>query len=164
VAFIRRIIRINLPGEPAAAGPNAVKSRPAPIAGAVSAESGSEILSKISKVGESEVFTICGICIDECPVDAISMKVNEAEIDMAECIRCGVCHDVCPQGSVRHDSEKVPDMIEANVEITKRYMTLCAQYLGDAKEKDKCLARMIKHFKREKMVAEKTVEELEKLV
>ena len=42
-------------------------------------------------------------------------------------------------------------------------MELCAKHLGDAKEKDKCLERMLKYFKRERLVAEKTLEELEKL-
>jgi ferredoxin len=107
--------------------------------------------------------TGCGICIDECPVDAISMNVDEAEINMAECIRCGVCHDVCPQESVRHDGEKVPDMVNANVDMTKRYMSLCGELLGDIREKDKCLQRMKKSFKREIMVAEKTLQELERL-
>ena len=39
----------------------------------------------------------------------------------------------------------------------------CARYLVDAKEKDKCLERMKKYFNKEKIVAEKTLEELEKL-
>jgi len=48
----------------------------------------------------------CGICVKECPVNAISMKEGKAEIDMEKCIRCGKCHNVCPQEAVRHDSEK----------------------------------------------------------
>jgi len=112
---------------------------------------------------DEESCTACGICVDECPVNAISMKIEEAEINMTECIRCGICHDVCPQESVRHDSEKIPDMIKTNVEMTKKYMELCAHYLGDVKEKRKCLERMKKHFNKEKIVAERTLEELEKL-
>ena len=105
----------------------------------------------------------CGICVEECPVDTIAMKDEEAEIDMGGCIRCGVCHDVCPQDAVKHDSEKVPENINFNVEMTKKYMDLCAKYLGNEQEKIKCLNRMIKHFNREKMIAEKTLAELEKL-
>ena len=37
--------------------------------------------------------TGCGICVDECPVDTISMEDEKAKIDMENCIRCGVCHD-----------------------------------------------------------------------
>jgi formate hydrogenlyase subunit 6/NADH:ubiquinone oxidoreductase subunit I len=112
---------------------------------------------------DQESCTGCGICVDKCPVDTISMKIEKAEINMAECIRCGICHDVCPQESVRHDSEKVPDMIKANVEMTNKYMALCAKHLGDDKEKVKCLNRMKKHFNSQKIIAEKTLEELVKL-
>jgi len=105
----------------------------------------------------------CGICVEECPVNTIAMKDEKAEINMDGCIRCGICHDVCPQEAVRHDSEKIPEVIKANVEETKRFMQACAKYLGDIKEKDKCLQRMKKHFKKEKIIAEKTLEELENI-
>lgn len=107
--------------------------------------------------------TGCGICVDECPVDTISMESEKAKIDMENCIRCGVCHDVCLQESVRHDSEKILDEVRANVEMTKRFMEACAKYLGDKKEKGKCLKRMKRNFNKEKIVAEKTLSELEKL-
>jgi len=105
----------------------------------------------------------CGVCVEKCPVDAISMENEKAKIDMNECIRCGICHDVCPEEAVRHDSEKTPEIIKANVEMTKRFMEECEEYLGDKKERKKCLERMKKYFKREKLIAEKTMEELEKL-
>ena len=55
----------------------------------------------------------CGLCVEECPADAITMKVEQtAVINMGECIRCGNCHEVCPQEAVRHDSEKIPAEIE----------------------------------------------------
>jgi len=107
--------------------------------------------------------TGCGICVEKCPVDTILMKDEKAKINMDECIRCGICHNVCPEQAVRHDSEKVPEEIKANVEMTKRFMEACEKYLGDVKEKWKCLERMKKHFNREKIVAERTIGELEKL-
>jgi len=42
-------------------------------------------------------------------------------------------------------------------------MNACAKYIGDVKEKQKCLDRMIKHFNKEKVVAEKTLEKLQML-
>ena len=104
----------------------------------------------------------CGICVEECPVNTIAME-QEAEIDMDGCIRCGICHDVCPQDAVKHDSEKVPEIIDMNVEMTIKNMELCAKYLDNEQERMKCLNRMIKHFNREKIIAEKTLKELEKL-
>lgn len=112
---------------------------------------------------DKEKCTGCRICIEKCPVNVISMENEKAEINMDECIHCGICHDVCPQEAVRHDSERIPEDIKANVEMTKRYMEECEKYLGDAKEKKKCLERMKKHFNREKLVAEKTLVEIEKL-
>jgi len=105
----------------------------------------------------------CGICVEKCPVGAISLEKDVAVIDMANCIRCGVCHDVCPKGAVRHDSERIEEEVEANVRKTKEFMDACATYLGDVKEKQKCLERMIKYFNKEKIVIEKTLERLQKL-
>jgi len=105
----------------------------------------------------------CGICIEECPVDAISMQAEKAEINMEKCIHCGTCHNVCTQEAVRHDGEKVAENIKFNVEQTKKFMGLCTEYLGNEDEKRKCLGRMKKHYNKEKLVAEKTLEELDKL-
>jgi ferredoxin len=110
-----------------------------------------------------EKCTGCKICVNKCPVEAIIIKDKKAEINMEECIHCGICHSVCPQEAVRHDSEKIPEVIKANVEMTKKFMELCAKYLGDVKEKRKCLERMMKHYNKEKIIAEKTIEGLKDL-
>ena len=95
----------------------------------------------------------CGICVEECPVDAISMENRKAYIDMALCIRCGICHDVCPEEAVRHDSERIPIEIEANMEYTNRLM----QHFKTKEEKREFLGRITKQFNKEKIVAEKTL-------
>ena len=105
----------------------------------------------------------CGICVEKCPVDAISMEDEKAEMEMSKCIHCGTCHEVCPQEAVRHDGEKIPEEIKTNIEKTKGFMSACVKHLGDSKEGLKCLNRMIKYFNKEKVVAEKTLEQLEKL-
>ena len=105
----------------------------------------------------------CGICIEECPVSTIHMEEDVAEIDMIGCIRCGTCHDACPLGAVKHDKEKIPDEVAFNVSMTRDNMEACATYLKGEEDSRKCLARMIKHFNKEKIVAEKTLEELRKL-
>ena len=110
-----------------------------------------------------EKCTGCKICVDKCPVDTILIENSKANINMDNCIRCGTCHSVCSQEAVRHDGEKIPEDIKTNIELTKQCMEDCAKYLGDVSEKAKCLGRMKKYFNKEKIVAEKTLEELEKL-
>ena len=105
----------------------------------------------------------CGVCVDECSVNTIFIKDEKAEIDMEGCIRCGKCHDICPEDAVRHDSEKIPDEVRINVVKTKKFMDACEKYLGDVNERQKCLNRMMKYFKSKKVIAEKTLDELESL-
>jgi ferredoxin len=105
----------------------------------------------------------CGICVEKCPVGEISMENGKARINMVECIRCGICHDICPQEAVRHDSERIEYDTKANVEMTKRFMEACKKHLGKSNDANNCLNRMIKHFNKERVVAEKTLEELKKL-
>ncbi len=50
----------------------------------------------------------CGICVAECPVDAIEMAdtMNERgyflpkELDMSRCRRCGMCMLMCPDFAI----------------------------------------------------------------
>jgi len=98
----------------------------------------------------------CGICVEECPVDAISLEDEKAHIDMNSCIRCGHCHDVCPQEAVRHDSEKIPIEVEANMAYTTKLM----HHFETKEETRQFLERMIRYFNKEKVVAEKTIEKI----
>ena len=100
--------------------------------------------------------TGCGLCVRQCPVNAISMKEGKAEIDMDKCIRCGKCHDICPQEAVRHDKERIPMEVEENLNKTKKLM----ENFKTNEEKKAFLERMLKYFNKEKIVAEKTIEEI----
>ena len=44
----------------------------------------------------------CGLCIYYCPVGAISLGRNKAEINQDECVECNVCYrsEVCPDDSL----------------------------------------------------------------
>ncbi len=44
----------------------------------------------------------CGICIKNCPADAITGKLKEVhKINTKKCIKCGVCYDVCKLDAIR---------------------------------------------------------------
>jgi Fe-S-cluster-containing hydrogenase component 2 len=111
---------------------------------------------------DKEKCTGCGLCVETCPVDTIHIENDIAEINMDNCIRCGRCHDICPEEAVRHDGEKIPAEVEANIAGALQKMDACAHFFGE-EERQKCLARIMKSFNKEKMVAEKTLERLEAL-
>lgn len=47
--------------------------------------------------------TGCGVCIEWCPEDAISMEGDVARIDSKACIGCGECLTVCRFDAVKYD-------------------------------------------------------------
>jgi ferredoxin len=42
----------------------------------------------------------CGDCQDVCILDAISIDLGKAEVDMEACHRCGACHDQCQEKAI----------------------------------------------------------------
>ena len=102
----------------------------------------------------------CGECVEECPVGAISVQYHTARIEDKECIRCGRCHDVCPEKAVRHDSERIPEEVEANVEWTKELL----RHFDSPEEKRGLVERMKRYFSKELKVAEQSIARLEQLI
>jgi len=99
----------------------------------------------------------CGVCVDDCPVEAITLKENQkAIINDNVCIRCGKCHETCPEDAVRHDSERIPQEVEANLEKTKGLL----KHFETHQEQQAFLERMIRYFKKEQKVASLTIEKL----
>ena len=104
-----------------------------------------------------DMCTGCGVCFDYCPTGAISRGKNgTAIIDDDKCIRCGKCHNACPREAVRHDSEKIPELVEQNIAKT---FSLLKNY-NESEERQKFVKRMVRHFNMQKKVAEKTIEKL----
>lgn len=101
----------------------------------------------------------CETCIEECPVDAIYLENETAHIEKKLCIRCGTCHDICPEEAIRHDGEKIPEDVEANIEWTKKLL----KNYSTTEERRAFLVRIGKYFNKEKVVAEKTIEQIELL-
>jgi ferredoxin len=46
-----------------------------------------------------ERCSVCGLCADVCPVEAIS-QFGPYVIDPKKCTGCGICRDDCPSGAI----------------------------------------------------------------
>lgn len=42
----------------------------------------------------------CGVCVESCPVKAMSMGKNIPEISYKDCIRCYCCQELCPSNAI----------------------------------------------------------------
>lgn len=63
----------------------------------------------------SKKCTGCGLCIQWCPEDAISMKAEKAVIDSTLCIGCGECLTVCRFGAVSHGWGRSNDELQKRI-------------------------------------------------
>ncbi|MBS3759222.1 MAG: 4Fe-4S binding protein [Desulfobacterales bacterium] len=57
---------------------------------------------------DSDKCVGCGICVDRCPMGAISLSDKKAVIDPKRCIGCGVCVPACKPGALSLEKRKVP--------------------------------------------------------
>jgi formate hydrogenlyase subunit 6/NADH:ubiquinone oxidoreductase subunit I len=89
-------------------------------------------------------------------VSAIAVVGSAAKIDDESCIRCGRCHDICPQDAVRHDGERIPQEVEANLAWARELL----EHYDTDEDRRGFVERMKRYFVKEKRVAERTIEQL----
>ena len=49
----------------------------------------------------SDKCTLCGECVENCPVDAIEAGETALVFDYAKCIRCYCCDELCPNNGIK---------------------------------------------------------------
>ena len=42
----------------------------------------------------------CGVCVESCPVEAISKDGDKYVIDAEKCVGCGACSGTCPSDAI----------------------------------------------------------------
>jgi Fe-S-cluster-containing hydrogenase component 2 len=104
----------------------------------------------------------CQRCVNECSVGAISMEQGVAVINQEECIRCGVCHTVCSSDAVRHDGERIPEEVEANLAWAKTLLEH-KYYSSDEKKQKQLIERLQRYFTKNEKVMKTTIEHLKNL-
>jgi len=43
----------------------------------------------------------CGLCVDVCPVEAITLEAEKAKVDEDKCTECGQCVEECPNEAIK---------------------------------------------------------------
>jgi electron transport complex protein RnfB len=56
---------------------------------------------------EPETCEGCGICVERCQMEAVTLKDGKVDLDLDRCIGCGLCVTTCPTGSLT--LERKPD-------------------------------------------------------
>jgi len=51
----------------------------------------------VSPQADPEHCTSCGICIDHCPVTALTLEETIPVVDAEVCITCFCCQELCPE-------------------------------------------------------------------
>jgi len=104
-----------------------------------------------------ELCTGCGTCVEECPVGAITLQADDvAVIDDDTCIRCGTCHEDCPEEAVRHDGERLPQKVAANLEWVGKLL----RHYDTPAARSAFMERITKYFALQRKVADQTLEAL----
>lgn len=81
------------------------------------------VLSNYFIVVDEASCTGCGLCLDRCQMDALTLEEDAVQADLTRCIGCGLCVTTCPSGSLRLERKaeeecRVPPVTPADQMIT----------------------------------------------
>jgi ferredoxin len=66
-------------------------------------------------------------CVEVCPVDCFYEGENMLVINPDECIDCGVCVPECPVDAIKPESEDLLDWVEINREYSEKWPNITVQ-------------------------------------
>ena len=69
---------------------------------------------------KAQLCSGCGVCVDECPRGAISIRYGRAHIEQARCNSCGLCVPVCPSGAMADTAPVSTEELTGSVADLKR--------------------------------------------
>ncbi len=52
-------------------------------------------------IPDHEICQSCGVCVNKCPTDALSLEDDKIIVDNEKCILCGECEAICPVDAIR---------------------------------------------------------------
>lgn len=55
--------------------------------------------------------TGCGVCVENCPKQAMSLKKDVAVMDYSICIKCGCCDEICPENAIYQEMSLVARLL-----------------------------------------------------
>jgi ferredoxin len=61
-----------------------------------------EKITMAAKV-DTDKCTGCGLCVEACPVEAITLENEKAKVDEGTCVDCGACVSECPNEAISVD-------------------------------------------------------------
>jgi electron transfer flavoprotein alpha subunit len=68
---------------------------------------------------KEELCLGCGLCVNNCPQQAIAIISGRARIDNRRCNECYTCVEVCPQGAIATLAPVSSDELQATVTTLK---------------------------------------------
>ncbi len=85
------------------------------------------VSTPFAAVYDADTCQACGLCIERCQMDALSMKSDRIVMDMDRCIGCGLCVSTCPTDSIRlarkpddEQSEIPQDIVQTSNQLLRK--------------------------------------------
>jgi ferredoxin len=79
----------------------------------------------------------CGVCLERCQMEALSLDGDRAVLDLDRCIGCGLCVTTCPEGALslarKPESEQAPvpqNLVSTYLKLGRSRGKLKARYLA----------------------------------